>query len=668
VREDGALDFLGRVDHQLKIRGFRVEPQEIEDAMAAHAAILAAAVVETSGDTGARRVIVGVYEGRESVAGDTLRSLITNTLPDYMVPDRFQRVERLPRLPNGKIDRGELSRTFKLETEATTEHHPPQSSLEMQLADIWATVLKVERVGRNDNFLDLGGDSILALQVVSRARRHGIRAQPIDVLGTRSLAAFAEMCTESASASVEPVEHQGQLTPIEHWFFDLYRDGYDLWNMSALVKLREGIDLLSLRDALQSVYDRHAALRTPFNASASGWSRGAPVAPGQLTIEQIRLPGTPADLEETAVRDCIAELQASLDIQAGRLLRLAALQFAREDWLVVIVHHLAMDGVSWSILLDEIEYAYTNPESVPGRAPGGVEFATWAALLSRSTAAGYFDTEFDYWTGQRWDDAAHLLQSVDAEMNLEAASAQVMKTVPDELRERLLVRAGERSDLSVEVLLLAAMIRAVSKCLDLDAVLVGMESYGRHDLDSGVDLSSVIGWFTATYPLLVALDGCGDLAADLKNIKNARQSVPNNGVGFGALKYLHPDDTVRARLREVPVPHFGFNYFGKLDPGAASSVFTGFEGPLPFGRPSQATRPYALELIGEHRGPSLLLRWNFSRDIHDTNEVSALARATIVELEAIADLLDSDSSFLTPSDFPLAGLDQNELDDLLGDE
>ena len=121
-------------------------------------------------------------------------------------------------------------------------------------------------------------------------------------------------------------------------------------------------------------------------------------------------------------------------------------------------------------------------------------------------------------------------------------------------------------------------------------------------------------------------------------------------------------------MAKVPEPHFGFNYFGRLDPGAESSVFTGFEGPLPFGRPPQATRPYALELIAEHRGPGLLFRWDFSPNIYDANEVSALAKATTAELQAIADLLDSDSAFLTPSDFPLAGLDQSELDDLLGDE
>jgi amino acid adenylation domain-containing protein/non-ribosomal peptide synthase protein (TIGR01720 family) len=668
IREDGGLDFLGRVDHQLKIRGFRVEPQEIEIALTGHPAILAAAVVETPDEPGVRRLIVGVYEALESLASDALRRLVSDALPDYMVPDRFQRMDSLPRLSNGKIDRSQLSQVLKFETDAASEYHPPQSSLEAQLAEIWATVLKVERVGRNDNFLDLGGDSILALQVVSRARRYGIRARPRDALGARSLAAFAEICTETVSAGFEPVEHKGQLAPIEHWFFELDRDGYDRWNMSALLKLREGVDLPRLQEALQSAYDRHSALRTPFIASESGWSRGTPVAPGRLIIDQIRLPGTPADLDETAVRDCIAELQASLDIRAGRLVRLAALQFAREDWLVVIVHHLAMDAVSWSILLDEVDYAYTNSQSVPGPASGSVEFATWAALLSESTAAGYFDPEFDYWTGQRWDVAARQVRAVDAHMNVEAASGRVTEAVAAELTERLLVHAGERSDLSVEVLLLAAMTRALSRGLDLDAVLIGMESYGRHDLGSGVDLSSVIGWFTAAYPLLADLDGCGDLAADLKRIKHARQSVPNNGVGFGALKYLHPDDTVRARMATVPEPHFGFNYFGRLDPGAESSVFTGFEGPLPFGRPPQATRPYALELIAEHRGPGLLFRWDFSPNIYDANEVSALAKATTAELRAIADLLDSDSTFLTPSDFPLAGLDQSELDDLLGDE
>jgi non-ribosomal peptide synthase protein (TIGR01720 family) len=258
---------------------------------------------------------------------------------------------------------------------------------------------------------------------------------------------------------------------------------------------------------------------------------------------------------------------------------------------------------------------------------------------------------------------------LDAKNNLEASSSKVIGTVTAALTKKLLTYASDSSaGLTVEVFLLTAMSRALSRRFDLDAVLIGIESYGRHDFGSGVDLSSIIGWFTASYPLLINLDDRGDLVDDLKQIKQARQSVPNNGVGFGALKYLHPDKTVRSRLASVPEPLFGFNYLGKFDPGTESSIFTGFEGPLPFGRSSQAKRPCAIELVAEYRECGLQLRWNYSRDFCDENHVMALMQETIAELQAISDSLDSDIDLLTPADFPLAGLDQSELDDLLDDE
>jgi amino acid adenylation domain-containing protein/non-ribosomal peptide synthase protein (TIGR01720 family) len=669
IREDGGLDFLGRVDHQLKIRGFRVEPQEIENVMTGHPAVMAAAVVESPGNADVRRLIVGVYEGRDTLASETLRQLISNSLPNYMVPDRFHRVDSMPRLSNGKIDRRCLSQGLKLDVHNAKDYEAPQSDLETQLADIWETLFKVDQVGRDDNFLDLGGDSILALQVVSRARRYGIEARPKDVIDARSLAAFAKMCSVTKSVRIEPARHQGQLTPIEHWFFEFDRGSFDNWNMSAALKLRKDVDLSRLQEAFQNIFDRHSALRTPFLESESSWSRGIPVATEQLVIEQINLPESSTDLGDAAVQDCIELLQTSLDIRKGRLFRLARLRIATEEWLFVIVHHLAIDAVSWSILLDEVDYAYADPQAAQGREPGDWQFGNWAGLLSESTAAGYFDSELDYWSSQRWKSDARQAHMLDAKNNLEASSSKVIGTVTAALTKKLLTYASDSSaGLTVEVFLLTAMSRALSRRFDLDAVLIGIESYGRHDFGSGVDLSSIIGWFTASYPLLINLDDRGDLVDDLKQIKQARQSVPNNGVGFGALKYLHPDKTVRSRLASVPEPLFGFNYLGKFDPGTESSIFTGFEGPLPFGRSSQAKRPCAIELVAEYRECGLQLRWNYSRDFCDENHVMALMQETIAELQAISDSLDSDIDLLTPADFPLAGLDQSELDDLLDDE
>ncbi|WP_410573852.1 non-ribosomal peptide synthase/polyketide synthase [Amycolatopsis sp. cmx-4-61] len=598
---DGVLEFVGRADDQVKIRGFRIEPGEIETALAAHPEVAEAVVIVRD-----RRLIAYVVTAGQP----DLRGWLQRDLPDYMVPSAFVTLDALPLSANGKVDRKALPEPA---AEPAAGYVPPRTETERVLAGVWADVLGVPGVGVEDNFFELGGDSILSIQVVSRARRHGLALTPRDLFAHQTVAALAVAAGSAAVTVAEqgPVTGSAALTPIQHWFFAGDFGDPNGFTQSVRIERAEPFDVDTLRAALATLAGHHDALRMRFTG---GGQENAPIEPAEF-------------------------LGAGIDVTSGPLLTAELLEPAI---LRLTVNHLVVDGVSWRILLEDFETAYRGGPLPPKT----TSLRDWANRLAEHAEAGGFDDELPYWRTALAVDPA---LPVDSEATGEGAGT-VTTRLDAELTRALLQDVPGVYRTQVNDVLLAALGRVLARWTGRDGVLVDLEGHGREDLFADVDLSRTVGWFTSLFPVALRIEeGWGPL---LKSVKEQLRAVPRRGVGYGALRYL-------TGTAPALTPEISFNYLGRLD-GAAGSLDSAVG--------DGAGRAHLLDVVGRVDRDCLELTWYYARDTHTAATVERLAAELVAALgEAVAHCAEPGAGGRTPSDFPLARLDQRQVDRIAGD-
>ncbi|MCA1682338.1 MAG: condensation domain-containing protein, partial [Actinobacteria bacterium] len=368
-------EYVGRVDEQVKIRGFRIEPGEIEAALRQHRQVSEAAVIAREDHPGHQRLVAYLVPATATIPSTTtLRAVLKQTLPDYMIPAAFVELDQLPLSPSGKVDRRALpAPDFTAAVDAG--YIAPRTEAEMVLADIWAEVLGVAQVGVEDNFFELGGDSILSLQVVSRARRAGLGLLPRDVFMYQTVASLVMGVAGVAPAVVEqgPVSGVVVLTPIQHWLFETNPVCPERFDQSVLVELAEGLDERALRCAFDAVMEHHDALRMRFEYVDGRWRQeNMPVGPLEV-LQRCDLSRFDSSGQAAVMEQVVGEVRASFDLGCGPLLKavLFDLGVGQHPVLFVVVHHLVVDAVSWRILLEDLDAAY-------GQAACG-EIVQWGA-------------------------------------------------------------------------------------------------------------------------------------------------------------------------------------------------------------------------------------------------------------------------------------------------
>ncbi|HEX2094716.1 MAG TPA: amino acid adenylation domain-containing protein, partial [Longimicrobiaceae bacterium] len=625
--------------------------------------------------------IRGPEEGKVSLHVSTheLREHLLGRLPEYMVPGTFVALERLPLTANGKVDCRALPDPVEGRIGGEESHVAPSTAVEETLCRIWAEVLRVERVGVHDNFFELGGDSILSIQIVSRARAAGFRLRPRQLFLHPTVARLALEVGALEGATVQaeqaPVTGDVELTPIQRWFFESPIPERHHWNMSLLLELRRPVDPAVLEAAVQHLVMHHDALRLRYSGAADGeWRQSCAPVEEPVVVERVDLSWVPAwELTEEIERRCAA-VQAGLHLDRGPLLRVALLEpgNGRPSRLLLVVHHLVVDGVSWRILLEDLQKAYDQlgsgtPVSLP---PKTTSFQFWAHRLAEHTAAGGFDGELEYWV----DESRRTLRPLPVDMAdgaHTAGSTRALSTWLDaEDTQALLQEVPSAYRTQVNDALLTALARTFAGWTGDARVLVEMEGHGREDLFDDVDLTRTVGWFTTTYPVLLDLRGAGDEGAALKRVKEQLRGVPNQGIGFGALRYLRPDAAGRERMSALPRAEVGFNHLGQADQALADEgMFSLARESAGDGMSPLAPRNHLFEVSTIVIGGRLRVDWSYSEAVHRPETVESLAERYLAELRGlVAHCHSVGAGGYTPSDFPLAGVDQETLDELLGSE
>ena len=663
-RPDGVVDYLGRVDHQVKIRGFRIELGEIEARLREQDNVGETVVVAQDGPTGKQLVayVVPADAGsvNEAELRESLRRALKTRLPDYMVPTYFMFLAQMPLTPNGKLDRKGLPQPDASQMQQT--YVAPRSELEQKIAGLWADVLRLPRVGLNDNFFELGGDSIISIQVVSRARQAGIRFTPKDLFQhqtVQSLAAVAQIGGQGLVIEQGPATGEALLLPIHQYFFQENIAERHHWNQSVVLRPGERLDGARLSAALTALVTHHDALRLRFTRESTGWqAQYREVESQDGLLWQASLDNIEA-LEALGL-----EAQRSLDLASGPLLRAVLVELPdASQRVLLVIHHLVVDGVSWRILLEDLQTAYTQLQAVALPAKTSSTQA-WAKRLQTHAQSPSLQAELRFWQAQ--------LQGADADLpcdnpqgSLQNSLALTVGTHLDSsYTRRLLQEAPSAYRTQINDLLLTALSRVITRWTGGDSLLVKLEGHGREDLFDDVDLTRTVGWFTSMYPL--ALTPAQSLADSIKGIKEQLRAVPDKGLGFGALRYLG-DEQAREALGGLAQPRITFNYLGQFDGSfeddATQAFFTPTGERAGSDQSEHALLGNWLEINGQVFGGELNLSWSFSREMFSEATVQGLADAYAQELKSLIEhCCASTQQGVTPSDFPLARLSQVQLD------
>ncbi|MDF2583198.1 MAG: non-ribosomal peptide synthetase, partial [Mycobacterium sp.] len=654
---DGQLQYLGRADEQVKIRGFRIELGDVQTALAAVDGVDQAVVIAREDRPGDKR-LVGYVTGCSDPAA--ARAALTTQLPGYMVPAAVIAIEALPLTPNGKLDKRALpAPTY----DQADRYRAPGTVVEELLAGIYAEVLGLDRVGVDDSFFELGGDSIMSMQAVARARAAGLTCRPRDIFVEQTVARLALVVGVAdgeavADAGVGPVV----ATPIMRWLGEV--DGPTAeFNQTVVLQAPSGVTGDDVAVLLQALLDRHAMLR--LHADGDGLRVPEPGAVDAASCLHLV-----DELSEAAV----IAARSALDPRRGAMLR--AVWARRTGQLALIVHHLAVDGVSWRILLEDINIAWGQhhhgqPVALPA---SGTSFARWSELLAQHAHSSAVLADADNWRRVAATPAA-----LPATSDTYATAGRLSVSLDDvDVVETLLRDAPAAFHTGIHEILLLAFGLAAAEFVGDSRIAIDVEGHGRHEeLAADIDLSRTVGWFTTKYPVALDLDGLswsdvvsgdGALGALLKNAKEQLRTHPD-GLTYGLLRYLNDD--VDLAGAEPPI---GFNYLGRVGggvelpgelwrlatDGSPDAVAASAAVPMPL----MHTVELNAATVDTGNGPQLHANWTWAPSALDDEQVDRLSRLWFEALHGICAHVRAGGGGLTPSDIAPARLSQAQIDEI----
>ena len=642
---DGNIEFLGRIDCQVKIRGFRIELGEIETVLGQHPDVRETVVLAREDTPGDKRLVAYVVPRDEQVPTATeLRRFLKQKLPDYMIPSAFVLLEVLPLTPNGKVDRRTLPAPNSVRPEMEAAFVAPRTSVEEVLAEIWAEVLGLEQVGIYDNFFELGGNSLLSVQIVSKVRQAGIQLAPKDFIQYQTIAELAAAAGTPQTAQVEQAFITGAvpLTPPQRRFFEFCkRHSFEPrhYNIAHMLEAKQTLDPSLLKRVIQHLLRHHDMLRVRFKRGESGWQQViADPDDENVPFEYIDLSPLSKPEQKSAIERKAAELQTSLNLSEGPILRVALFNLgARElNRLLIVIHHLAFDGISARIFLEDLETGYDQASrgAAIGLPPKTTSYKHWAQRLVE-----YAQTEavqqLDYWLAepQKWIASLPVdyLGGSNTAASVHTVSVSLSVQETRAIFETLRIYGNQ---INVQDMLLTSLVQAFSHWTGKRSLPLLLLTHGRQqELFEDVDLSRTVGWFSV--PTLVSLDlgESRDFSDALQTIKDQVRQVPGRGICYGCLRYLCRNSEISKELGDLPM-EVDFSYHGFIWSLRESTLFRPTPEPIGPTRARQGTRDYLLQIyvyVDKSAGKDQLQSlWKYSKNLYRRSTVTRLAQNFIL--------------------------------------
>jgi amino acid adenylation domain-containing protein/non-ribosomal peptide synthase protein (TIGR01720 family) len=568
---------------------------------------------------------------------DEVREWLQHRLPEQMIPAAIVPIASVPLTVHGKVDLGALPTPEP--AVAPAGETQPVTEIEERLGRIWAQTLGLEDVGPDDNFFGLGGDSILSIKLTSRAADAGMYFSTKQLFQKQTVRELARVVsfTPRLEAELGPVTGEVLLTPIQRWFFDQDLANPHHFNQAAALPVPKTVDIRLLIRALREVIKHHDALHLRFTRTNGQWRQHCDLPNEDLTVASADLSVVEPGAVGATLERAGGQLQTSLSL-SGPLVRVGLFNLgAARPWcLLIIIHHLAVDAVSWRILVEDLWSAYQQlaeglPISLPAKT---TSFRTWSQRLTAYAARLEVADEAGLWLAQLPAAAPRLPRDLSGQDNSVGACRSVRVKLTGDETDDLVRRLLAEQHVEINEVLLSALARVLQRWTGRDEIHVVVEGHGREPLFDELDLSRTVGWFTSVFPLTLRLPAKAGPAASLAAVAEQLRAIPQHGIGYGLLRYLSADRELGARLATATWPEVAFNYFGQIDKGATDAL-SERTGPV---RSPAGRRPYLLEVNGAVTGGRLQFDFYYGSAIHHLSTIRGISDGFIAELRSLLEI------------------------------
>lgn len=662
---DGNVEFLGRIDHQVKIRGFRIEIGEIEARLLDKQEISEAVIIDRE-DSKGYKYLCAYITAQKNINTNELREYLSNHLPDYMIPSYFIQISKMPLTPNGKVDRKALPEPDE-DVKTASEYEAPRNETEEKLIAVWQEVLDRDKIGINDNFFEIGGDSIKALQIVSKLSRADLKLQVKDLFTNPAIKQLSKYVKKEAKTrrNNEIIQGEVPLTPIQRSFFEANKEEQDHYNQAFMLYRETGFDEKIVEKVLHKLVEQHDALRMIYkekNGEMVQHNRGLEAGIFDLYVYDMK---TEANLEE-AVYQTATNIQKDISIQAGKMVKICIFKTGHGDHLLMVIHHLAVDGVSWRILFEDFGAAYS--QALQGKA---IElgyktdsYKTFSEKLIEYAHSRTLAKEKAYWRKISKGKMEFIPKKHEAANHNYENSKTLRVSLSRTETERLLKETHKAYNTQINDILITALLISIRELTGENKLKILMEGHGREDVLQGVDISRTVGWFTSIYPVFIDLEEETGLAMTIKMVKEALRKIPNNGIGYGILKYLTKDEELLKDER----PPILFNYLGEIDHDMTTEQFSSSKLPAGQSIGEKSARDASVEIDSVVVNHQLIISTTFNgyeyaeQRIRDFNQTYKESLQTVIN-----HCINKNETEKTSSDYGYDKISLKDLDELLNE-
>ncbi|MDJ0658845.1 MAG: amino acid adenylation domain-containing protein [Crocosphaera sp.] len=671
--DDGTIEYIGRIDNQVKIRGFRIELGEIESVLKEHSDVKEVAVIVTEEEQKAKQLVAYITANiSHNNLSEILKSYLKDKLPDYMIPNLFILLEKMPLTPNGKINYQGLP---------SSEHYftnkpiiPPRNPVEETLGNIWKEILNLETVSMNHNFFELGGDSIVSIQVVSQAKQAGIQITAKQLFEYQTIGELATVAQTQTSVIAEQglIIGKVELLPIQTWFFEQDFAEPNHWNQSILLTVEPEINHELLRESFQQLLHHHDGLRLTFENINNNWQQTYELYNVMFPLEIIDLSKMKLSEQTQLITTKANEVQQSFNLSQSPLIKAILFQLGNNQpsRLLIVIHHLVVDGVSWRILLEDLVSVYQqlsqNKEIQLPRKTTSLK--KWSEQLQTYAQSDKIKEELDYWLtlSQQKINPLPLDYSVSFQENTVDSTQLLKVSLNKSDNQALLTDVATAYQTQINDVLLTALVKAFYQWTGQSSLLINLEGHGREELFDQLDISRTVGWFTTLFPVLLTLDQTNDLGDHLTSIKEQLRKIPNKGINYGILRYLSNNETIKQQLNMINKPQISFNYLGQFDQTIKKPPLLNIapeSSGINFS--PKAHNSHLIEINAVLISDQLEITWSYSTNLYKADTIQTLADNYVEALQELIKHCQSiDEVNYTPSDFPEANLSQEDLDSL----
>ena len=552
LHEAGYIEFLGRKDCQVKIRGYRIELGEIEKQVLEFRNIKNAVIVDNVDDKGNKYIAAYVISDNE-LKIDSLKEFLSKTLPNYMIPKGIMEIDEIPLTSNGKVNK-KLLPEIDFENQENSTYIAPRNNVEEDMVNIWNEVFGKDDIGVYDNFFSIGGDSIKAIQISAKAKQKGINISLTDIyeyINIATLIENANISKEILKVSQEEVTGHVKTTPIQQWFFDLNNKYPDYWNFTKIFKVNRDLDLNLLEETFKRIIQHHDILRASFKLEGNNMVQYIkPFSEVSFKVESADLSMYKSDKRAELLKEYGEKIQNTLSLRDGVLIKAIVFNMGDDgQYLMIPVHHLVMDGISWRILTEDIESLYMskNKKELPLKT---TSYKEWSEKLSDYAANNEIDVK--YWEDINIKDKSNNVENIFKDFKIHNMTLNEKET------SILLKRTNSSQNNAIKDIMISSMLMAITESMNKDCALITIEDHGREDLIKDVDISRTVGWFTCEYPIYLKKQS--SIHNTIEHVKDILENIPGKGLNFGISKFLKNNK----KLYNI-TPEFGFNYLGQFD-------------------------------------------------------------------------------------------------------